>query len=201
MTDVELTQAAALARCSFSPGSTVKRFVGWAAGLATSEPTRVLTPQATAFLDRLAHQYRKQIGKCMSVACTTCPPPVSRQEIRVALDSVIEGRADYAQQVPAWCKKALALYNKRHGKTFAHPYEYATKVAASSRRAHTLGDIYCRFCGERLFAQVKQPHKLVADSAEAKRHLTICALTMLAGMREAAQPGHRALPLEDLWRE
>lgn len=220
MTDLELAQIAALSRCSFSPGSTAKSFVLRLAGYASvdadavaaisprvGEATRKFTSaremsdKERAFLDNLAHQYRKQIGRCMSVACVACQAPIDRNEVGVALDAVIEGRQDYDAKLPAWRRVALAFYNTRHGSKFAHPYEYATKVAASNRRAETRGDIYCRYCGERLFVGVKQPHKLIAESAEAQRHLTICALQVLAEMRPAAKPGHRALPLEFLWRE
>jgi hypothetical protein len=138
----------------------------------------------------------------MSVACTDCLPVAvtnNPDEIRVALDAYLEGRAEYDKQVPAWRKAALAVYNKTHSTTFAHPYEYATKVPPRDRRRETRGEVYCRFCGERLFAGVKQPHKLVADSDEAQRHLTICALQTIAGMREPAKPGHRALPMEYLF--
>lgn len=222
MTDVELAQIAALKECKFSPGSSAKSFVHRLAGYAgvkaedIADPivadatrkftsARELSEKETAFLDKLAHQYRKQIGHCMSVACLACHAPVlTESEVAVALDSFIEDRTDavgvkYAVQIPVWRKHALAIYNKQHGKTFAHSYEYATKVAANNRRAETRGDIYCRFCGERLFAQVKQPHRLVAESADAQRHLTICALQTLAGMRAAAKPGHRALPMEQMW--
>lgn len=200
MTDVEIAQVTALARCRFSPGSSAKSFVG---RLAIREPSRELSPKESAFLDRLAHQYRKQIGRCMSIACIAChqPPAIDREEIRVALDSVLEERGEYDEKIGSWRREALARVNRAYGTTFAHPYEYATRCAPESRRAHTLGDIYCRFCGERLFSQVKQPHKLVASSDEAQRHLTICALQILAEMKPLVPPGHRALPFEQLWRE
>lgn len=201
MTSAEIAQALALGACKFTPGSTAKRFVAQMAGYATSRPDYEISPKGTAFLDRLAHQYREQIGRCMSVACVTCTlPGIDRDEIRVAIDAVTEGRADFDDRLPAWRKAALALYNATHKTTFAHPYEYATSCAVESRRAHTLGDIYCRFCGEQLFAQVKRPHQAVANDAEATRHLTICALHVLAGMRTVAKPKHRALPMEMLWQ-
>lgn len=230
MTDVEIAQISALARCTFSPGSSAKSFVirlaGYAAvdASALTDPAirdsvnvrrftnaRELSEKETAFLDKLAHQYRKQLGKCMSVACMAClpPAPTDVDEIKVALDAVLDDRPDaraafadkYERHVPDWIRSARALYNKRNGSTFAHLYEYATSCAPLSRRASTRGDVYCRICGERLFAQVKQPHKLVAESPEAQKHLTTCALQMLAGMREPAKPGHRALPLEPVWAE
>lgn len=125
----------------------------------------------------------------------------SRDDARVALDSYLEGRDEFADRVPEWRRAALALYNERHRKGFAHAYEYATRCAPDARRAKTLGDIYCRFCGERLFSQVKDPHHLVAGSADAQRHLTICALQLLAGMRPLQKPGYRSLPFEQMWRE
>lgn len=74
MTDVQLEQARALGRCAFTPGSAAKRFARWAADLARVQPDRELTPKAAAFLDRLAHSYRRQIGRCMAIGCTRCKP-------------------------------------------------------------------------------------------------------------------------------
>jgi len=202
MTDVELAQALALGACKFTPGSTAKRFVAQMAGYARSNPSYEMSSKAAAFLDRLAHQYRKQIGRCMSVVCATCQPPIDHATAMVMIDALIERRHDFDDdaRLSVWPRSALARYNTIHGTTFAHPYEYATKVAANNRRRHTLGDVYCRFCGEQLFAQVKQPHKLIAGDAEATRHLTICALQVLAGMRQPAKPKHRALPMELFWQ-
>ena len=199
MTDVQISQAIALGRCTFSPGSTAKRFVAQMAGYALKRPTYEMSDKASAFLDRLAHQYRKQLGRCMSVACMACSPTIDRDEILIAVDAVTDGRHDFDDRLLSWKRAALALYNTTHGTTFAHPYEYATTCAPQSRRAHTLGDVYCRFCGERLLQQVKQPHKLVAESPDAHRHLTICALQLLGRMRAPAKPGHRALPMEMMW--
>jgi hypothetical protein len=219
MTEVELTQITALAKCTFSPGSTAKAFIRRLASYADVKAeditdriiadatrkytdARELSDKERAFLDRLAHQYRKQLGKCMSVACIVCLPQIDPKVISVALDMIIEGRSEvdeYAKQLPAWRKTALARYNAKHNERFTYPYEYVTSCAPQSRRAETLGDIFCRFCGERLFAQVKQPHRLVKESTDAQRHLTICALQILAGLKAPAAVGHRALPMEQLW--
>lgn len=219
MTDLELAQVAALKACTFSPGSTAKAFVRRLASYADVKHTEIadriiadntrqftdareLSDKERGFLDSLAHQYRKQIGKCMAVACEKCLPPVDAKEIGVALDLFTEDRrefSEFAQRLPAWRKAALARFNKQHETTFAHPYEYATTCAVQSRRAKTLGDVFCRFCGEQLFSQVKRPHELVADSPDAQRHLTICALQILAGMKAPAAVGHRSLPMEQLW--
>lgn len=276
MTDVELAQLGALKECSFSPGSTAKAFIR---KLRDLDPLHDLTDKQTISLDSLAHQYRRQIGRCMSESCFKCDDQVSigygaatgriehcqkchrphdvdeqgrvpqhrrvlgsvyeggasstsiadalcaksghpsREEIErrkeeraadaaksvgdpdyaVALDAFLVGRNEYERRLPAWRKTALRVYNKQHSTTFARPYEYATKVAPWNRRAETRGDIYCRFCGERLFAGVKQPHKLVKESADAQRHLMICALQVLAGMRESVAPGYRAVPMEAEW--
>ncbi len=200
MTDLEIAQVKALAPCRFAPASSAKSFIN---RLAIREMSRELSPKESAFLDRLAHQYRKQIGRCMSIACVAChqSPAIDREVIRVAVDAVIEGRSEYDEQIKPWRIEALRRLNHAYKTTFAHSYEYATKVRPENRRKETLGDIYCRFCGERLFAQVKQPHKLVASSDEAQRHLTICALQILAEMKRLVPPGHRALPFEQLWRE
>lgn len=200
MTDVELAQALALGRCTFSPGSTTKRFAAWAADMARRNPQRPMTEKGAALLDKLAHQYREQLGRCMSAACTKCAPTIDLSEVAIAADAVQLGDARFDEKLVPWRKAALRLYNAANGTRFSHPYEYATKVAAENRRAETLGDIFCRFCGERLFSQIKRPHQLVKSSAFAQHHLTVCALQTLAGTRPAERPGHRALPMEDLWR-
>lgn len=200
MTDVELEQIAALAKCSFSPGSTAKAFVR---KLVEMPDTYELSDKQTAFLDNLAHQYRKQLGRCMAIACLACEasPHPDQEEIRVALDALLEGREEYGKQLDAWRKLALATYNRQFKTTFAHPYEYATKAKPQHRTAATRGDIYCRFCGERLFVGVKQPHRLVREHDGARRHMLVCALQVLAGMREPASPGHRTLPMEQAWSD
>jgi hypothetical protein len=207
VTDIELAQLAALANCRFSPGSSAKSFVRRLSAILAQPQSvidvRELSDKESRFLDSLAHQYRKQVGKCLAADCEVChlATRIDRDVIRVALDAFIENRAvdDFEPLLPAWRKAALRLYNKSHGTKLAHPYEYATHV--KRRRANTRGDIYCRFCGERLFAQVKQPHQLVRESGDAQRHLTICALMTLAEMRTPAKPGHRTVPMEDLWRD
>ena len=71
MTETQIAQALALGRCKFSPGSAAKRFVAWVVGRANQDeeqPTE-LSAKAVAMLDRLAHSYRKQIGRCMSTEC------------------------------------------------------------------------------------------------------------------------------------
>jgi hypothetical protein len=71
VTELELAQIAALAECRFSPGSAEKRFVRQ---LVERKPTAISIAQAE-WLDKLAHRYRKQIGRCMSVACVVCKKP------------------------------------------------------------------------------------------------------------------------------
>ena len=69
MTDHQYELAQALARCTFTPGSTEKRFVRW----ASAQPVaRRLSERASAFLERLAHSYRRQIGRCMAESCAIC---------------------------------------------------------------------------------------------------------------------------------
>jgi hypothetical protein len=64
----------ALARCTFTPGSTVKRFVRW----ATEQPVEhEFSDRAAAFLERLAHQYRRQLGSCMAESCDVCAPSLA----------------------------------------------------------------------------------------------------------------------------
>jgi hypothetical protein len=73
MTEAQLAQVLALEQCRFSPATTVKRFVRWAADVAHAAPGRELSPQAASFLNRLAHSYRRQLGRCMAVDCPKCP--------------------------------------------------------------------------------------------------------------------------------
>ncbi|HEY1814926.1 MAG TPA: hypothetical protein VGG74_21410 [Kofleriaceae bacterium] len=72
MTETQLAQARALERCKFSPGSTEKRFVRFAAFNASNHPEFELSPKAATFLNELAHSYRKQIGRCMATECAKC---------------------------------------------------------------------------------------------------------------------------------
>lgn len=72
MTAQQLAIAAALGRCTFSPGTAAKRFARWAADKAANEPAYELSAKAAAFLERLAHSYRRQLGRCMAESCTKC---------------------------------------------------------------------------------------------------------------------------------
>lgn len=69
MTARQYQLAQALSRCSFSPGTAVKRFVRWAFDLPKEH---VLSDKAAAWLDVLGHSYRRQLGKCMSEKCAVC---------------------------------------------------------------------------------------------------------------------------------
>lgn len=168
--------------------------IAWDAGVDYSYISTEMCPKS-------GHPSREEIQRRKESRCDQrlATAIIARDEARVALDAVIERRDEYADRVPEWCRAALAVYNQRHGSRHAHAYEYATKVAVASRRANTRGDIYCRYCGERLAVGVKDPHRVVASSFEAQRHLTICALQVLAGMREPAKPGYRTLPMEYAW--
>jgi hypothetical protein len=63
----ELAQA--LARCTFSPGTTAKRFARW---VSEQPADRELSAKAAAFLERLGHSYRRQLGRCMAENCEVC---------------------------------------------------------------------------------------------------------------------------------
>jgi hypothetical protein len=84
--------------------------------------------------------------------------------ILVALDAYVARTFD-DPCIPEWRRLALFQYREKWGVHVAHPYRYETRVAADNRRAETLGEVYCRFCGGCLFHQVKQPHRLVAAVA------------------------------------
>lgn len=114
-----------------------------------------------------------------------------RAEASVAIDAMIEGRGEYADKVARWGWLALWSYRKRWKVSAVYPWRYETRCAASSRRASTLGDILCRFCGVVIAAKCKNPADVVAESEHAKRHLATCALHVLCGLREPASPTHR----------
>jgi hypothetical protein len=69
VTEQQYALAQALGRCSFSPGTTAKRFALWA---ARQPRERELSDKAAAFLERLGHSYRRQLGRCMASACEVC---------------------------------------------------------------------------------------------------------------------------------
>lgn len=119
-----------------------------------------------------------------------------RAEASVAIDAMIMGRGEYADKVARWGWLALWSYRKHWKVPAVYPFRYETKCAASNRRAETRGDVYCRFCGERLLVGVKRPSDVVAESEHAQRHLAACALHVLVGLREMAPPTHKVLPME-----
>lgn len=69
MTEHQHALAQALARCTFSPGTTAKRFVRW---VSEQPADRELTSKAATFLERLGHGYRRQLGRCMAENCSAC---------------------------------------------------------------------------------------------------------------------------------
>lgn len=62
----------ALDRCTFTPGSPPKRFVRWAASTPSDYK---FSEKALAWLQRLAHAYRRQLGRCMATTCPECTAP------------------------------------------------------------------------------------------------------------------------------
>lgn len=77
MTDHQHELAQALARCTLPAGSTPKRFVRWASTLPEGY---ALSPRAAAFLEKLAHAYRRQLGRCMAESCAACAPALKATE-------------------------------------------------------------------------------------------------------------------------
>lgn len=69
MTALQLLQARALRGCTFTPGSAPKRFVRQLAGKPDDHK---LTAKQAAYLNRLAHTYRKQLGRCLAEPCEKC---------------------------------------------------------------------------------------------------------------------------------
>lgn len=76
----EIDMCRALGRCTFPPASGPKRFARDMSALAESQPARELTVRQRQYLLRLAHMYRRQIGRCMAhgedVTCARGKEPV-----------------------------------------------------------------------------------------------------------------------------
>lgn len=66
MTPQQIVQIEALSRCTFSPGSAEKRFVR---DMFARERTYSLSERQDAFLNRLAHRYRRQLDGCKATEC------------------------------------------------------------------------------------------------------------------------------------
>ena len=109
-----MAQALALAKCRFSPGSTAKRFIAWAAEQAryqmqTPSIDVAISAKAMRFLNRLAHSYRNQIGECMAVGCEACTNGGSRVILfcrcgdKATVYTVTEGDEDLGCRVVAKC--------------------------------------------------------------------------------------------------
>jgi len=62
MTADEIAIVQALSRCSFTPGTAVKRFIRTTADRDTSKP---MTEKGRAFLWKIAWSYRRQLSKDM----------------------------------------------------------------------------------------------------------------------------------------
>lgn len=62
MTPAQIEAAIALEKCTFLPGSYEKKFARGMAAIATSEPGRELTDKQLAYLEKLLHRYRRQLG-------------------------------------------------------------------------------------------------------------------------------------------
>ncbi|MBD1995183.1 hypothetical protein H6G00_00885 [Leptolyngbya sp. FACHB-541] len=62
MTPAQLEVSKALAGCVFLPGSYEKRFARHMAAIAIEEPEKSLTEKQLAFLEKMLHRYRNQLG-------------------------------------------------------------------------------------------------------------------------------------------
>ena len=101
MTDTDYKTIQALARCSFQPGSWVKRFVR---DLAAMPVDTVLSDKQLAALNRTAWHYRKQLSG-FGIAIETRPPDalgvdkwaVQSQREQAALEGWNTGKKLYAQ--------------------------------------------------------------------------------------------------------
>lgn len=89
MTSLELAQRDALARCKFSPGTTAKRFVRQMSEL---DAAATITTKQSAFLDKLAHSYRRQIGRCMAANCVECAGTKMKRSMFKLTSAIFAGR-------------------------------------------------------------------------------------------------------------
>lgn len=96
MTPQQIVQIEALSRCRFSPGSAEKRFVR---DMFARERTYELSEKQHAFLNRLAHSYRRQLGRCMAIDCAC-----SRAEQASAFE-----RLDLMETAAGWRDQFVAL--------------------------------------------------------------------------------------------
>lgn len=62
MTPEEIKTALALRKCTFLPGSYEKRFVASMASIAECNSTIELSEKQKAYLAKVKHRYRKQLG-------------------------------------------------------------------------------------------------------------------------------------------
>jgi len=62
MTTEQIEKAKQLSRCRFLPGSFDKRFARDMGSIAENKPDHELTEKQSAYLDKLAYKYRRQIG-------------------------------------------------------------------------------------------------------------------------------------------
>lgn len=63
MTEQQQKDFARLAQCTFLPGSPQKRFARDMAAIAKNNPTYELSDRQSQWLDKLMHNYRRQLEK------------------------------------------------------------------------------------------------------------------------------------------
>lgn len=80
MDELDYKTIQALSRCSFPPGTWVKRFVG---SLAGYPPERALSEKQREALSKVAWTYRRQLG-AHGIAVTTKPAAIVEEERREA---------------------------------------------------------------------------------------------------------------------
>lgn len=72
MTGAEQAILAALARCHFDEGSCEWRFMAEMRNRARDIPDTPLTRRQRTTIQRFAHRYRRQLGRCMAEGCAVC---------------------------------------------------------------------------------------------------------------------------------
>lgn len=87
MSDWARTALERLRRCRLLPASFEKRFVHQTHEYAQANPEWVPSEKQVVILRRLAHRYRRQIGRCLVPDCEVCAPERARlQEIERQYD-------------------------------------------------------------------------------------------------------------------
>lgn len=112
-----------------------------------------------------------------------------RDEAACALDSVLEQRNDMRARIPELVKAACAIYctrfDVRVGRGVFEPLQVIPRAMSRVGEERRV-DAYCRFC--RVLVEHNKQRRLVGQRQNSHPHVVICALEVLAGIREPLGP-------------